>query len=184
MIEFEVLKTKKYYLNLIFLYIFSAITFFFYALLLTRGTRPSTIDTLGVPFYQQVIAYFLGLMSLIALLHFIYVKDEKYGEIILTEEKLIYNPGEKDYYFRPEKPIRILLNPSNKKPVHYREMTSFGGNNWIELEDSKGNFLKYEFLLKSDKQEQELIGLTDKWREIGFAVETDKSKKLFWENFM
>ena len=184
MLEFEVLKTKKYYWNLIFLCIFASIFAILYAVTLTRGTTPSILDRLGFPFYQRMIALFWFFVSLIALLHFLYVKNEKYGEIILTEEKLRYNPGEKDYHFNPEKPIRIFLNPSNKKPIHYREMTSFGGNNWIEFEDKKGNFLKYEFLLKSAKQEQELIELTDNWKRKGFFVETEKAEKLFWENFM
>jgi hypothetical protein len=67
---------------------------------------------------------------------------------------------------------------------YYREITSFGGNNWLEIEEQNGETHRYEFLIRSEKQEKEILELVEKWRENGLNVEVGKSPKMFWEIFM
>ena len=50
---------------------------------------------------------------------------------------------------------------------------------WIYIID-----LTYEFLIRSEKQEKEILELVEKWRENGLNVEVGKSSKMFWEIFM
>jgi hypothetical protein len=76
--------------------------------------------------------------------------------------------------------ITVSLNASQGKGIYERTIKDSGGNNWIEFVQN-GEPKKYEFLIPSQKKEEELTGLIDEYRKKGFKVELKASPPSFWE---
>lgn len=179
---FDLVSTRKYYLIKIGIVVSSILTFGLLALVLTRGTRENIMQAHGYPFYLQLIVGFFGFIFLLTTLALLFMKDSKMRQLEFAE-KLV---GVKNFQFHFDKikHMKISLNSHSNKPIHYREITSFGGNNWLEIEEQNGEKHRYEFLIRSEKQEKEILELVEKWRENGLSVEVGKSPKMFWEIFM
>ncbi|MFV0268033.1 MAG: hypothetical protein ACK5HT_12960 [Draconibacterium sp.] len=77
-------------------------------------------------------------------------------------------------------PVTVSLNASKEKRIYERTIKDAGGNNWIELTQN-GKLEKYEFLIPSQKKEEDLTGLIDEYWKNGFKVELKASPPSFWE---
>ncbi len=182
--EIKIINTQLYFLVKIGIFVFGILSFIFLAPVLTRGTRESIMQAHGFPFYIEILVGFFGFVFLITALTFLFMKERDLGNIELSEEEMLIKPKDKKVNFSNCQKIRLLLNPNQNKSIHYREITSFGGNNWLEVENSDGEKHQHEFLIRSEKQENDILELVQKWKEDGLNVEVGKARKMFWERFM
>jgi hypothetical protein len=180
----KLVNTSQRYFSVIAVFVFGALTAISYALFFTRGASESFMDAFNFPSWLKIVIVTIGIISFIAALWFVFLRDKEIGSLELNNVGPKIFIDNKELNFLKLSGIIIKLNPHPNKPIHYREITSFGGNNWLEIEEQNGEKHRYEFLIRSEKQEKEILELVEKWRENGLNVEVGKSRKMFWERFM
>ncbi len=180
----KLVNTSQHYLSIFAVFVFGTLTAMSYALFFTRGASKSFMDTFNFPVWLKIVIVIIGIISFIAALGFVFLRDKEIGSLELNNVEPKIFIDNKELNFSKLSGIIVKLNPHPNKPIHYREITSFGGNNWFEIEEQNGEKHRYEFLIRSEKQEKEILELVEKWRENGLNVEVGKSSKMFWEIFM
>lgn len=182
--EILIVSTNRHYSSLFLLYFFGSIATISFGLLFSRGSSVNIMEIHNFPLYIRNLVTALFIISFILTFYgiFLYHKGKVTAEFLT--DKLVFSSSSNKLFLNAGQKIRLLLNPHSNKPVYYREIKSFGGNNWLEIEEQNGETHRYEFLIRSEKQEKEILELVEKWRKNGLNVEVGKSPKMFWEIFM
>ncbi|MFW5758452.1 MAG: hypothetical protein ACOCYO_07210 [Bacteroidota bacterium] len=184
MIEVKQVSVRRHFIVKILVVIFGITGAVLLMLVLTRGSSDSILKTFDVPAYVRIIVLILGLVFVFTTLALLSLKDKQMGVITFFDNYINLPDFNRNIMLSNIENAFLSINPHPNKPIHYREITSFGGNNWLEIEEQNGETHRYEFLIRSEKQEKEILELVEKWRENGLNVEVGKSPKMFWEIFM
>lgn len=181
--KFEIINTTRYYIKRIQLIVFGILTFAAYLIIFPHRRVPSLLLKLNIP---EILKWFIilwGVFSFIVFFKlFLQSVRSKKQEIEFTDNSIVFDG--KILLFQHIESISLFLNPEKNKLVYYREIKSFGGNNWLEIITKAGHYYKIELLIPSLKSENRMLELFDLWSKFGILTEKKQSKKLFWENFM
>jgi len=144
----------------------------------SRGASRSFLSwLLDISYGVEILLYILVFILLGIAVSLIVNKEKNKGEIQFGTDGLDL-AGKK--ISLASTPITVSFNASKEKGIYERTIKDNGGNNWIEFMQN-GKIEKYEFLIPSQKKEEELTGLINEYRRNGFKVETKVSLPSFWE---
>lgn len=184
MIEIKQVSVRRHFIIKVLVIIFGVIGAVLLTLVITRGSSDSILKTYNVPGYVRIIVLIIGLLFVFITLGLLSLRNKQIGVIAFFDDYINLQDLNRKIMLSNISRFILSINPHPNKPIYYREIKSFGGNNWIEIEEQGGETHRYEFLIRSEKQEKEILELVKKWRENGLNVEVGKSPKMFWEIFM
>ena len=182
--EVSIINSRRHYISMILKYFFGFLFMSLFGLIFTRGSSTNLMQNLNFPLYLRNIITIVWIISFILTFWGIFLHHKGKITADILFDKIVFSNTSNELFLNSVQKVRLLLNPHPGKPVYYREITSFGGNNWLEIEEQNGEKHRFEFLIRSEKQEKEILELVEKWRENGLTVEVGKSPKMFWEIFM
>lgn len=173
------ISTKKYFIRYIYSFLSfgfaTTIVFFF-----STYTGEARIDSYDLPKVLYPIASVTIALTYILSSYFFMTKSYKVG--LWEFKNNMFLDGENNKYeLQNINNIKLLMNPSDIKPLKNRTITRSGGNNWIEFEYDRKK-IKFEFLLDGKESENELLALTEEWKKIT-KVSISKAPKAFFDYF-
>ena len=182
--EIQIINTDMHYKSWLMQYCFGFLATISVGLIFTRGSSTNLMQNLNFPLYLRNIITVMFIISFILTFWgiFLYHKGKITADFL--SDKIVFSNSSRELNLNARQKIKILLNPHPNKLIYHRDIKSFGGNNWLVIEEQNKEKHRYEFLIRSEKQEKEIFGLVEKWKENGLNVEVGKSPKMFWERFM
>lgn len=117
----------------------------------------SILEMFNVPEFVQNLLVGFGVLLLVASFFFMLKKREK-GSIHFNDSNIVING--KTYSVKDLNQLKITF--SSITPIYGERDLGKGGGNYIDFEIAQTSF-KYEFYIKSQKQQKELEELIQKW---------------------
>lgn len=176
--SFILVNSKGYHLKKIAGYVFVALSILIGGAVFARGSGGNFLSLfIEIPFWQELILYIIVFFLFVFGIALQFNHEDRKGEAQFLVD--ILNLDGKEISLA-NTPVTVSLNASPGKGVYGRTIKDSGGNNWIEFVQN-GEPKKYEFLIPSQKKEEELTGMIDEYRKKGFKVELKSSLPSFWE---
>lgn len=176
--NYILINSRRFFVKSICGYVIVGFDTLLAGVIFSRGASRSFLSRfIDIPYGVEVGLYFMVFILLAIAVVLIVNKEKDKGKIQFG----------KDYFELAGKeinlantPVIVSLNASKEKRIYERTIKDGGGNNWVEfIQNSKPE--KYEFLIPSQKKEEELTGLIDEYWKKGFKVELKSSPPSFWE---
>ena len=175
---YTAINSRSFFIKRIVGYIIMGLDTILAGAVASRGASRSFLSWLvDIPYAIEILLYVLVFILLGIAVSLIVNKEKNKGEIQFDTDRL--NLGKKEINLA-NTPVTVSLNASKEKRIYERTIKDGGGNNWVEfIQNSIPE--KYEFLIPSQKKEEELTGLIDEYLKKGFKVELKSSPPSFWE---
>lgn len=172
------INSRRFFIKRICGYVIAGFDTLLAGVIFSRGASRNFLSRfIDIPYGVEVGLYFMVFILLAIAVVLIVNKEKDNGQIQFGIDSLNLAGQEVSL---ANTPITVSLNASMEKGVYERTIKDSGGNNWVEFVQN-GEPKKYEFLIPSQKKEEELTGLIDEYWKKGFKVELKSSPPSFWE---
>ncbi len=176
--KYTLINSKRFYIKKATGQILAIVAILLGGAVIGRGRDGSFISLfVDVPFFVEVLLFVFALILVGVSVALQLNREKNKGEIYFGTDTL--NLSGKEISLANTL-LAVSLNASKEKRIYERTIKDNGGNNWIEFVQN-GELKKYEFLIPSQKKEEELTGLIDEYWKKGFKVELKASPPSFWE---
>ena len=176
--SFIIVNSKGYHIKKIIGYALVALSILIGGAVFARGSDGNFLSLfVEIPFWQELILYIIVFFLFVFGIALQFNHEDKKGEMQFNSDMINLRGNEINLV---NTPVIVSLNASKEKRIYERTIKDNGANNWIEFTQN-GKPEKYEFLVPSQKKEEELTGLIDEYWKKGFKVELKSSPPSFWE---
>ena len=177
-LKYTLIDSRRFFIKRICGYIIAGVSILLGSMIFSRGASRNFLSRfMDIPYGVEVALYFVVFILLIIAISLIVNKEKNKGEMLFGSDMINLRGSEINLV---NTPIAVSLNASKEKLIYERTIKDSGGNNWVEFVQ-KGEPKKCEFLIQSQKEEEELTWLIDEYWKKGFKVELKSSPPLFWE---
>lgn len=175
---FTLIDSNKFFIKRICGYVIMGFDTLLAGAVASRGASRSFLSRVAdIPYGIEILLYVLVFILLGIAVSLIVNKEKDKGKIQFDTDFLELAGKEIKL---TNTPVIVSLNASGEKRIYERTIKDSGGNNWVKFTQNVKPE-KYEFLIPSQKKEEELTKLIDEYREKGFKVELKSSPPSFWE---
>jgi hypothetical protein len=176
--NYILINSRRFFIKRICGYVIAGFDTLLAGVIFSRGASRNFLSRfIDIPYGVEVGLYFMVFILLGIAVVLIVNKEKDKGKIQFDTDYLELAGKEINL---ENTPVTVSLNASKEKGIYERTIKDNGGNNWIEFMQN-GKIEKYEFLIPSQKKEEELTGLIDEYWKNGFKVELKSSPPSFWE---
>ncbi|MDX8341776.1 hypothetical protein SLH46_21435 [Draconibacterium sp. IB214405] len=176
--KYTLINSKRFYFKKVTGQILGTIAILLGGAVIGRGRDGSFISLfVDVSFFVEVMLFVFALILVMFSIALQFNKEKNKGEIYFDTDRLDLSGKEISL---ANTLVTVSLNASKEKRIYERTIKDGGGNNWVEFIQN-GKLEKFEFLIPSQKKEEELTGLIDEYWKKGYTIELKSSQPSFWE---
>jgi hypothetical protein len=179
-LEFKTIDSKSFYIIKMIGIFIGVIGILIAASVFQRGTNGNLINRfIQLPFWFEMT---LGLLSFVLIgisVSMQFNKNSRKGQLCLLPDSIIFDNQK---ITLNNKSITIFINTVKDKNVYKRSFLE-GSNNWLKINSQDKTDYKFEFLIESKGQEDNLIDLTKYWKTNSIEIEMENQKPNLWQSW-
>ncbi|MGF7141577.1 hypothetical protein [Roseimarinus sediminis] len=179
-LEFRIIDSKSFYVIKIIGIFLGVIGVLIGASIFQRGTNRNLMSLFTqLPFWLEMT---LGLLSFVLIGISVTLqlnKNSKKGKLQLSIDSIEFDSKKISL---DNKSITISINKVKNKNIYKRSFLE-GSNNWIIIKSYNKPDYKFEFLIESKTQEDNLIELIEYWRTNSNEIKLENQKPSFWQTW-